>query len=372
MTDREFVEKLKKIATDYKTVYVLGCFGAPLTSASIGRYLNAYSYNKGREALLRDHINKGYFGFDCVCLIKAVLWGWNGDAGKPYGGAVYASNGVGDISDSQMIKICTDVSYDFSHIKEGELLYMPGHVGVYIGDGLAVECTPSFSGDVQITACNRNVAGYNRRNWTCHGKLPFIEYTETRVTSLANKALNGENCHRGADMLIKYTGKGKTGTNKWGAEVCIDRHGRAISSPVYGACKLDIPDGGCVLSGHGDAGKWMLENIRAGYTVFFENNRAYVIPCGGGYVSGENIPRATDCLVVYKGKSTTGTNKWGKEAACSKDGRVLEIRPWGVGNTVIPSGGFVLSAHGKSADWLGNNISVGATVGIVDHKVVLR
>ena len=371
MTDKEFVSILRRIATEYKTVYVLGCFGAPLTSASIGRYLNAYSYNKGREALLRDCIDKGYFGFDCVCLIKAVLWGWCGDASKPYGGAVYASNGVGDISDYQMLEKCSEISRDFSAIRAGELVYMPGHVGVYIGDGLAVECTPAFSGDVQITACNRDVKGYNRRDWTCHGKLPYISYTE-KETSLVSRAIDGENCHRGADMLVRYTGRGRSATNKWGVEVRIDKYGRAMSAPVYGACKTDIPEGGCVLSGHGEAGKWLLDNIRSGYTALFENGRVYLIPCGGGYVSGENIPRGADQLVVYRGRKSTGTNKWGKEAVCARDGRVTEIRPWGVGDSAIPAGGFVLSGHGKSADWIGNSLSVGDTVEIVDHKVVVR
>ena len=372
MKANEFVEKLRRIATEYKTVYVLGCFGAPLTSSSIGRYLNAYAYNKGREAYLRECTDRGYFGFDCVCLIKAVLWGWCGDASKSYGGAVYASNGVGDISDSQMMKLCSRLSDDFSSVTAGELLYMPGHVGVYIGDGLAVECTPAFSGGVQITACNRDVTGFNRRNWTCHGKLPFIEYAENKQTSLANRALSGINCHRGADMIIKYTGKGKASTNKWGTEVGIDRYGRVMTNPVYGACKTDIPDGGCVLSGHGEASKWMLEHIRAGYTVFFENDRVYVIPCGGGYVSGENIPRATDRLIIYRDRKTTGTNKWGREAVCTGDGRIKEIHPDGVGNSAIPSGGFVISGHGKSANWIANNLSIGDTVEIKDHRITVR
>lgn len=46
------------------------------------------------------------FGFDCVCLIKGVLWGWHGDKNAVYGGATYTSNGVPDIgarSDDQSL-----------------------------------------------------------------------------------------------------------------------------------------------------------------------------------------------------------------------------------------------------------------------------
>ena len=29
------------------------------------------------------------FGFDCVCLIKGILWGWNGNLNHVYGGATF-------------------------------------------------------------------------------------------------------------------------------------------------------------------------------------------------------------------------------------------------------------------------------------------
>ena len=48
----------------------------------------------------------------------------------------------------------------------------------YIGGGLAVECSPAFENDVQITAVKNmgTKSGYNARTWTKHGKLPYIEY----------------------------------------------------------------------------------------------------------------------------------------------------------------------------------------------------
>ena len=55
---------------------------------------------------------------------------------------------------------------------------MPGHIGVYIGDGLAVEATPAWKDGVQITAVYNigKKSGYNGRSWTKHGKLPYIAY----------------------------------------------------------------------------------------------------------------------------------------------------------------------------------------------------
>ena len=177
MTNKEFVAKLKDVATNYKTLYVMGCFGAPMNATNKKRYCNNHSYNKqpARTAMIQAATDDT-FGFDCVCLIKGILWGWSGNKSKTYGGAGYAINGVPDIGADQMITKCSGVSTDFSKIEVGEAVWMSGHIGVYIGDGLAVECTPAWANKVQITSCNCSKTGYNRRNWTKHGKLPYIEY----------------------------------------------------------------------------------------------------------------------------------------------------------------------------------------------------
>lgn len=182
MNNLDFVAILKDIATNYKTLYVMGCFGAPMTSANKKRYTNNHSYNKkSSRTKMINAASSDTFGFDCVCLIKGVLWGWCGDYSKTYGGADYTSNGVPDIGADSIINVCSNVSTDFSKIEVGELLWMKGHVGIYIGDGLAVECTPSWENKVQITACNRTVKGYKRRNWTKHGKLPYITYEKAPI-----------------------------------------------------------------------------------------------------------------------------------------------------------------------------------------------
>ena len=182
MKASEFVAKLKAVAQNYKTLYVMGCFGAPLTGGNVSRYCNNHEYNKqaARTQMIKAAANQNppVFGFDCVCLIKGILWGWNGDASKTYGGASYAVNGVPDIGADTMITKCKGVSTNFSNVEVGEALWCSGHIGVYIGGGLAVECSPAFDNDVQITAVKNmgTKSGYNARTWTKHGKLPYIEY----------------------------------------------------------------------------------------------------------------------------------------------------------------------------------------------------
>lgn len=180
MKASEFVKKLVDIANNYKTLYIMGCFGAPMTNANKTRYCNNHSYNmKSTRRKFIKAASADTFGFDCVNLIKGVLWGWNGDTKKTYGGAKYATNGVPDIGADAMIKQCSGISTDFSKIEVGEAVWTNGHIGVYIGDGLAVECSPAWKNKVQITACNCKKSGYNTRNWKKHGKLPYIEYDVT-------------------------------------------------------------------------------------------------------------------------------------------------------------------------------------------------
>lgn len=180
MTASEFVEKAKGCANNYKTLYVMGCFGAPMNEKNKQRYTNNHSYNKQseRKAMI-NAATADTFGFDCICFIKSLLWGWNGNKNAVYGGAAYKSNGVPDINADSMIKKCTAVTTDFSKIQAGEYLWLEGHCGVYIGNGLAVECTPNWKNCVQITAVSNigHKAGYYSRRWTKHGKLPYIDYT---------------------------------------------------------------------------------------------------------------------------------------------------------------------------------------------------
>lgn len=187
MTAAEFVAKAKDIASNYKTLYVMGCFGAPMTAANKTRYCNNHDYNKAadRRAMIQA-ASENTFGFDCVCLIKGILWGWSGDRSKTYGGAQYAVNGVPDIGADTMITKCSNVSTSgWANMVPGEAVWCSGHIGIYIGDGLAVECTPAWENRVQITAVANigKKAGYNARTWTKHGRLPYIDYAGTSANT---------------------------------------------------------------------------------------------------------------------------------------------------------------------------------------------
>lgn len=82
-----------------------------------------------------------------------------------------------------------------------------------------------------------------------------------------------------------------------------------------------------------------------------------------GKIDGYNAPRNTNELILYVGKATTGTNKWGTEVAIDKDG-IADAPVYGKGNMRIPSGGYVLSGHGTASDWILANIKKGKKVSV--------
>lgn len=215
MKASDFVAKLKDIATNYKTLYVMGCFGAPMTAANKKRYIDHHPYNKqSARVKLINAASADTFGFDCVCLIKGVLWGWSGDKSKIYGGAKYATKGVSDVDANTMINLCSEVSTDFSKIEVGEAVWTNGHIGVYIGNGLAVECTPAWKNRVQITACNCSKPGYNTRKWKKHGKLPYIDYaTASAAPAKASKPKLDVATSYAKSMAGKYKVTASAGLN---------------------------------------------------------------------------------------------------------------------------------------------------------------
>lgn len=203
MTNSELVEKALDIAHNYKTAYVWGAFGWPMTKAAKDRIIAEYSYN--REPAHKAAINMlspDTFGFDCVNLIKAILWGWNGDKSKNYGGAKYDTKVCPDIGANTMITKCNNVKTSgWETMTPGEVVWLSGHIGIYVGDSLVVEATPRWSGGVQVSALGNigGKPGYNSRTWSRHGFLPYITYvTEPAEKPKNNKIAMGD--------IVSFTG----------------------------------------------------------------------------------------------------------------------------------------------------------------------
>lgn len=135
---------------------------------------------------------------DCSGLIKGILWGYPGKTGK------YLSNGVPDINANTMIsRYCQDVSTDFSVIIPGELVWMSGHIGVYIGDGNVIESSPRWENGIQITRLSQ-------RTWIKHGKFRYIDYNtivSKSIDEIAKEVINGK-WGNGSQRKERLTGAG--------------------------------------------------------------------------------------------------------------------------------------------------------------------
>lgn len=206
MKVNDFIKKAKDIANNYKTLYVMGCFGAPMNATNKKRYTTNHSYNKqSSRTNMINNASSDTFGFDCVCLIKGILWGWCGNKNHVYGGAAYVSNGVPDVNADQIMNYCTNVSTNFNNIVPGELVHMSGHVGIYIGNGEVVECTPAWQNKVQITKLSQ-------RNWLNHGKLKFIDY------NVPCETLNKDTYQLALDVIAGKYGNGQERKDKLGSK----------------------------------------------------------------------------------------------------------------------------------------------------------
>lgn len=146
--------------------YVWGTYGHVLTRSYYEAKLAQYPEGVGNYA---DFIQANWLGkrtADCVGLVKGYCW-FDPEA-QSIG---YAVNGMPDIATEQMIEWCDEKgSIDTMPEIPGLLLWMDGHVGIYIGDGYAIEAMGTRYGVVKT-----QVAG---RGWVKWGKIPCIEYIE--------------------------------------------------------------------------------------------------------------------------------------------------------------------------------------------------
>lgn len=99
---------------------------------------------------------------DCVGLVKGYLW-----SETPASEPLYI---IGqDVSANGMRAACTEKG-DIGTMPDiqGVLVFMTGHVGVYIGGGCVIEARGHEYGVVKTGICSRP--------WKWWGKCPFIEY----------------------------------------------------------------------------------------------------------------------------------------------------------------------------------------------------
>lgn len=173
MTNKQLVE-FAKSRLNIKTAYMWGAFGNLITESFIQQKARQYPkyYSEARQALLRSYIGKNYYGCDCAGLIKWFLWTDGGAHGIRYN----ASQDKG-----------TEGMYNSAKVKgkiadmpetPGLIVYMKGHVGVYIGNGEVVECTLGANGDGCVKT---KLKARKDKQWTNYFEHEDIQYVKDPV-----------------------------------------------------------------------------------------------------------------------------------------------------------------------------------------------
>ncbi len=110
-------------------------------------------------------------------------------------------------------------------------------------------------------------------------------YTAVQIVEAANGAtlpLDGVNTERGGNQLVLFTPEeyDVSPSNRWGVEVqVVDGLVSQIEDRAStNGEPLEIPENGVVLSAHGDARTWVLENIEVGDPINYEETETSIIP----------------------------------------------------------------------------------------------
>lgn len=184
--------------------YVYGAYGQKCTKSLLDYYASMYPANNLAGGEMRKVGEKwiGKIVADCSGLIKA-----------------YRYEGTGKTYD---VDIDTTTNYSAAKTKgtidtlpeiPGILVYMPGHVGVYVGGGVVIESAGTYYGVRQST----KERSYTGQKWTHWYECPGIEYSkdterpDENKPDIDEKPVNPTPSNKKID--VEYRVRGKRG--KW-------------------------------------------------------------------------------------------------------------------------------------------------------------
>ena len=169
---REAKELVNYVKDRLGTGYVYGTFGQVLTERLLRQKLIQYPRQVGGfETIIRSKW-LGKPVQDCSGLIKGFLW----QDGRQM--LSYQANGISDFSADSMHTLAKEKG-DIRSIPEipGLLVWKPGHIGVYIGNGIAVEANSTKSGVIK----SRLTSEINETKWRSWSKCPHLKYPDQDV-----------------------------------------------------------------------------------------------------------------------------------------------------------------------------------------------
>ena len=158
------------------TKYMWGGLLRPITDAYIATLRNIYGvnsntgYTTARYKELASYAGKGYYGVDCVGLIKSYYWSGKADGGT--GSPNYGVKGYPDVNATYMFNTAKNKgTIDTMPEVPGLIVYSKTHphVGIYIGGGYTIESTLGSRGDGVVKRKLDDL-------WEYWFECPYIEY----------------------------------------------------------------------------------------------------------------------------------------------------------------------------------------------------
>ena len=213
-----------KQALSKNTAYMWGGIFRPITADYIAGRAKQYpnQYPTARQVKLTALIDKGYYGVDCVGLVKSYYWG--GVGSPKYSGST--DFGVGTMYNAAGTKgkIATFPKTEGLLVMTADF----GHVGVYVGNDKVIESTLSSRGDGVVQS------DFSAVKWAYWCQCPFItddtskkdatnscNYIYQSLGSAAKRtesSLNGtvkSRCVKGNYYLATQIVTPATGSQKW-------------------------------------------------------------------------------------------------------------------------------------------------------------
>ena len=160
--------------------YWYGTFGNTATQSLLNAKTKQYPAHYQYARMTKYKSQLGERVHDCVGLIKGYLWSKNSWSAPEY-------NVSQDVSANGMYAKCRERG-SISTMPEiaGILVFMNGHVGIYVGDGKVIEARGFHYGVVETKL--------SERPWTSWGKCPWITYPTGKIYF--------KSCHYGEYSIV--------------------------------------------------------------------------------------------------------------------------------------------------------------------------
>ncbi len=162
--------------------YVNGTFGNILSETLLNQKCSQGGGVGEYNTYWRDRYIKNFIGSrvsDCYGLVKAYVW-WTGENSSPRYNSLMDRNQEGayiNASDKGPLSTLPEVP--------GVILWMKGHVGIYIGNGEFIECAGCPTGMRKGTVKNGVItSGSKFTNWFKDNWIEYIEEVDDMSRSL--------------------------------------------------------------------------------------------------------------------------------------------------------------------------------------------